>query len=97
MGYFQNVSGSFYTKDIRIFSLSPSPFDVPWSNFADEYMKDANKTEVVDRVNTWNWTASARAIFGVFDFTPDSVSGDNGGHVNRFRARSFSYSSPNRH
>ena len=58
-------------------------------------MKDVNKTEVVDRVNTWNWTASARAIFGVFDFVPESVADGNGGYINRFRARSLSHYPPN--
>jgi hypothetical protein len=52
-------------------------------------MKGVNKTEVVDRVNTWDWAASARAILGVFDFIPESVTDGNGGYVNRFRARSF--------
>jgi hypothetical protein len=55
-------------------------------------MKDENRTVVVDRVDTWDWTASARAIFGVFDFIPDSVSDSNGGYVHRFRARSSSHS-----
>jgi hypothetical protein len=94
MGYFQNVSGSFYTRSIRIFNLTSPPSGVSWSNFAEEYMRDVNMTEVVDRVNTWNWAASARAIFGVFDFIPDSVSDGNRGYVNRFRARSFSRTSP---
>ena len=56
-------------------------------------MKEANRTEVMDRVNTWNWAASARAIFGMFDFIPDNISDDSQGYVNRFRARPFFHSS----
>ena len=89
MGYFQNISGSFYTQNIRIFDLMSPPTGVSWSNFAEEYMKDTNKTGVMGRVNTWNWAATARAMLGVFDFIPDSVSDDNQGNVNRFRASSF--------
>ena len=93
MGYFQNVSGSFYTRDIRIFNLTSPASGVSWFTIAEEYMKDVNNTEVMDRVNTWNWAASARAILGVFDFVPESVSDGKGGYVNRFRARSFSHKS----
>ena len=93
MGYFQNVSGSFYTRDIRIFNLTSPASGVSWFTIAEEYMKDANNTEVMDRVNTWNWAASARAILGVFDFIPESVSDDKGGYVNRFRARFFLHES----
>lgn len=93
MAYFQNVSGSFYTRDIRIFNLTSPVSGESWFTIAEEYMKDVNKTEVMDRVNTWDWAASARAILGVFDFIPESASEGNGGYVNRFRARSFSHDS----
>jgi transmembrane E3 ubiquitin-protein ligase len=42
----------------------------PWNAIAQTYMAGANGTEIVERIGTWNWTASDKVALSVVEKLP---------------------------
>ncbi|KAF5383788.1 hypothetical protein D9615_003714 [Tricholomella constricta] len=76
--YYSNVTG-FIHGSSNFHNITPSALadntSSAWNSAAQIYMTGINETEIVDRLGTWNWTASDRLALSVVEKLPTHVNG----------------------
>ncbi|TFK39970.1 hypothetical protein BDQ12DRAFT_629095 [Crucibulum laeve] len=75
--YYSNITG-FIHGSAQFYNItSPSLANndtIPWKPYAEMYMADTNLTEVIERTEEWNWTASTKLAMSVVEKKPLSTS-----------------------
>ncbi|GLB43394.1 putative ring finger [Lyophyllum shimeji] len=76
--YYSNVTG-FIHGSSHFYNITPSTLvdnaTAPWNSHARAYMAAANETEIVERIGTWNWTASDKVQLSVVEKLPTHANG----------------------
>ncbi|GLB43245.1 putative ring finger [Lyophyllum shimeji] len=76
--YYSNVTGSIHGSS-HFYNITPSTLvdnaTAPWKSDARAYMAAANETEIVERIGTWNWTASDKVQLSVVEKLPTHANG----------------------
>jgi len=78
--YYSNITG-FIHGDAKYHNITPSYLSnsstpAIWEPMAESYMAGTNMTDLVNRVGTWNWTASNKVALSVVEKRPLQTSGN---------------------
>lgn len=76
--YYPNITGFIHGHSEYHNITLPSLADresLPWTSLAQDYMAESNMTEIVDRIGSWNWTASDKVALSVVEKMPSQSSG----------------------
>ncbi|KAF8840833.1 hypothetical protein BDN67DRAFT_950901 [Paxillus ammoniavirescens] len=75
--YFPNTTG-FIRGDLDFYNITPSSLNLtsfPWKPYAESYMSDANMTELLSNLGSWNWSAVDKISWSVIDRAPINADG----------------------
>ncbi|KAF7356630.1 RING-type domain-containing protein [Mycena venus] len=77
--YFSNTTGTFH-GDTKFYNITP-PFlnntAHEWSPLAEKYMADANMTLILEKIGTWNWSASDKVALSLVEKPPSFTNASN--------------------
>ncbi|KAJ7898423.1 hypothetical protein B0H13DRAFT_2031847 [Mycena leptocephala] len=70
--YYSNATGTFH-GDAKFYNVTP-PFlnntAHEWSPLAEKYMADANMSLILDKIGSWNWSASDKLAISLVEKQP---------------------------
>lgn len=76
--YYSNITG-FIHGTSQFHNITPSALvenaTAPWNGIAQAYMAETNNTEIIERIGSWNWTASDKLALSVVEKMPSQLNG----------------------
>ncbi|KAJ7765390.1 hypothetical protein DFH07DRAFT_1014818 [Mycena maculata] len=73
--YYSNTTGTFH-GDAKFYNVTPPSLNDTaheWSPLAEQYMADANMSVILDKLGSWNWSASDKIALSLVEKRPSFV------------------------
>ncbi|KAK6992210.1 RING-type domain-containing protein [Favolaschia claudopus] len=73
--YYANTTGTFH-GDTNFYNVTPPSLNdtaLEWSPIAEKYMMDANMSLILEKIGSWNWSASDKVALSLVEKPPSFI------------------------